>query len=227
MAHLRFAALALPALLALAACEDASKDVPKATVNTAETAAATKPLIRAAIPVNTAAVAAGGNETLALDAASASVAFVGSKVTGKHEGKFEKVSGSITLAGGKAEGGKIMVEIDIASVKTDAEKLDGHLKSPDLFDAAKYPKATFTSTEIKAGGANGATDTITGDLELHGEKKSISFPATITVTPDGVTGTAEFSINRKDFKIVYPGKPDDLIKDDVPLKLSLKATRKK
>ena len=46
------------------------------------------------------------------------------------------------------------------------------------------------------------------------------------MTADGVTGTAEFSINRKDFRIVYPGKPDDLIKDDVPLKLSLKATRK-
>ena len=219
MAHLRLAVLALPALLSLAACEDAAKDPPKATVNTAAATAA-KPAATGAMP------ASAGSETLALDAASASVGFVGSKVTGKHEGKFEKVSGSITLANGKAEGGKIMVEIDISSVKTDAEKLDGHLKSPDLLDAAKYPKATFTSTEIKAGGAGG-THTVTGDLELHGEKKSLTFPATINVTADGVSGTAEFTINRKDFKVVYPGMPNDLIKDEVPLKLSLKAARTK
>ncbi len=43
------------------------------------------------------------------------------------------------------------------------------------------------------------------------------------MSPDSVSGTSEFAINRKDFKIVYPGKPDDLIRDDVVLKLSLKA----
>ena len=228
MAKLRFALLALPALLSLTACEDAAKDVPKATVNTTAAAAPHPAATGVVAPASTGGAAApAGNETLVLDAATASVGFIGSKVTGKHEGKFEKVSGTISLAGGKVEGGKLTVEIDIASVKTDAAKLDGHLQSPDLLDAAKYPKATFTSTEIKAGGDKGATHTITGDLSLHGEKKSISFPATITVTADGVSGTAEFSINRKDFKVVYPGMPNDLIKDDVPLKLSLKATRKK
>ena len=58
-------------------------------------------------------------------------------------------------------------------------------------------------------------------------KKTISFPATITVGADAASGTAEFVINRKDFGIVYPGKQDDLIRDDVLLKLSLKAPRKK
>jgi polyisoprenoid-binding protein YceI len=217
MANLRFALLAVPALLSLAACEDPAKDAPKATVQTA------KP---AAVATTTPASVAGA-ETLALDSSTSTVGFVGSKVTGKHEGKFEKVSGSITLAGGKAEGGKIVVDVDVSSLKTDQEKLDGHLKSPDFFDVAKFPSAKFTSTEIKAGGEKGATETVTGELELHGEKKTISFPATITVAADSVSGTAEFSINRKDFKIVYPGKPDDLIRDDVVLKLSLKAPRKK
>ena len=214
MAKLRFALLTVPALLVLAACEDPAKDAPKATVQTAKPAAG-------------ATTSVAGGESLALDAATSTVGFVGSKVTGKHEGKFEKVSGSITLAGGKAEGGKIDVDVDVSSLKTDQEKLDGHLKSPDFFDVAKFPGAKFTSTEIKAGGEKGATDTVTGELELHGEKKTISFPATITVSADSVSGTAEFSINRKDFKIVYPGKPDDLIRDDVVLKLSLKAPRKK
>jgi polyisoprenoid-binding protein YceI len=217
----RLVRFAVPAALvfSLAACEDPAKDKPKATVSSASPAT-THASTSVAAP-------AGPAETAALDAAASTVGFVGSKVTGKHEGKFEKITGSITLAGGKAEGGKIMVSADVESVKTDQEKLDGHLKSPDFFDAAKFPKATFTSTDIKPGGAAGATHTITGELDLHGVKKTISFPATITVGADAVTGTAEFSINRKDFGIVYAGKADDLIRDDVLLKLSLKAPRKK
>jgi polyisoprenoid-binding protein YceI len=221
MANLRFALLALPALLSLAACEDPAKDAPKATVQTAAAPAAKPATAGATMPASVA-----GAETLALDTTTSTVGFVGSKVTGKHDGTFGKVSGTITLAGGKAEGGKIVIDVDVSSLKTDQEKLDGHLKSADFFDVAKFPSAKFTSTEIKAGGEKGATHTITGELELHGEKKTISFPATITVAAGSVSGTSEFSINRKDFKIVYPGKPDDLIRDDVLLKLSLKAPRK-
>jgi polyisoprenoid-binding protein YceI len=213
----RLARLAVPAALvfSLAACEDPAKDKPKATVSSAAPAG------------TTAAAPSGPAETFALDTAASSVGFTGSKVTGSHTGKFEKLSGSVTLVSGKIEGGKVTVTADVDSVKTDAEKLDGHLKSPDFFNAAQFPKATFTSTEIKAGGEKGASHTITGELDLHGTKKTISFPATITVGADGVTGTAEFSINRKDFGITYAGKADDLIRDDVVLKLSLKAPRKK
>ena len=82
---------------------------------------------------------------------------------------------------------------------------------------AKYPKAAFTSSQIKAGGEGGATHTITGELDLHGVKETISFPATISVGADTASGTAEFVIKRQDFGIVYPGKQDDLIRDDVLL----------
>ncbi len=217
--------VALPVLaLAFAAgCEDPTKDMPKATVATTTAAVTAAPSAAApatAAPVASAAVA---STSLVVDAASSSVGFVGSKVTGKHEGKFEKFSGTVTLAGGKIEGGKLSIEIAMDSVKTDEAKLDGHLKSPDFFDVEKFPKATFTSTEIKAGGEKGASHTVTGELDLHGVKKTISFPATITVGADETSGKAEFSINRKDFKIEYPGKPNDLIRDDVGLKLAFKA----
>jgi polyisoprenoid-binding protein YceI len=205
------------ALLALTACEDPTEGKPRATVSSAAPA----------VQMQAATAPTGATETLALDPGASTVGFLGSKVTGKHEGKFEKVTGSITLAGGKAEGGKIAIEVETASVKSDSEGLDKHLKNADFFDVEKFPKATFTSSEIKAGGSNGATHTITGELELHGVKKTISVPATITVGADGVTGTSEFVINRKDFGITIAGKPDDLIRDDVALKLSLKASRKK
>lgn len=214
----RLARLAVPAALvfSLAACEDPAKDKPKATVSSAAPPATANQ-----------AATTGPTETAGLDATASSLGFTGSKVTGSHSGKFEKVNGSVTLVGGKIEGGSVMVTADVDSVKTDQEKLDGHLKSPDFFDAAKFPKATFTSSLIKPGGPKGESHMVTGELELHGVKKTISFPANITITPDAVTGTAEFSINRKDFGIVYAGKADDLIRDDVVLKLNLKANRKK
>jgi polyisoprenoid-binding protein YceI len=215
----RIARLAFPAALALAlaGCDDPP---PKATVSSAAPAASHQ-----ASAAVSAAPAAGG-ETLTMDPAS-SIGFVGAKVTGKHDGSFGKFTGTITLAGGKAEGGKVTVEIDLGSVKTDSDKLDEHLKKQDFFEVAKFSKATFTSSEIKAGGDKGATHTITGELDLHGVKKKISFPATLTVGADAVSGTSEFSINRKDFGIVYAGQADNLIKDDVAIKLSIKAPRAK
>jgi polyisoprenoid-binding protein YceI len=89
----------------------------------------------------------------------------------------------------------------------------------------KYPKATFTSTSIKPGGENGATHTVTGNLDLHGVTRSITFPAKISPSADAVDVDAEFVIKRKDFGIVYPGMPDDLIKDDVLIKLKLHAKK--
>ena len=66
---------------------------------------------------------------------------------------------------------------------------------------------------------------MTGNLELHGVTKSIKFPATVKASGDSVEVDAEFAINRKDFGVVYPGMPDDLIKDDVLLKLHVRAHR--
>ncbi len=108
----------------------------------------------------------------------------------------------------------------MGSLVADQDKLTSHLKSPDFFNVGKYPKATFKSTEIKEGG-EGGTHTVTGDLTLLATTKKITFAATIAVAEGSATGKAEFKINRQDFGIVYPGKPDDLIKDDVLLKLDL------
>lgn len=151
--------------------------------------------------------------------------FVGAKVTGKHEGSFQTFSGTVHLVDQRPEQSTVKVEIDMGSVQVEPEKLEGHLKSPDFFDVEKYPKATFESTAVKAGGAGGATHTVTGNLTLHGVTRSISFPASIQVNGDTITVNAEFAINRKDFGIVYPGMPDDLIKDDVLIQLKLGATR--
>ena len=168
-----------------------------------------------------------GAEKLAIAPENSKVEFVAAKVTRSHNGSFKQFTGSIDLVPNKLEDSRVTIDIMTDSVETDDEGLTKHLKTPDFFDVAKYPKATFTSTRIEPANAGGATHNITGNFELHGVKKSVTFPATIQLAPDSVTVNAEFSINRKDFGLVYAGKADDLIRDGVVIKLSVRAPRSK
>lgn len=148
------------------------------------------------------------------------IGFVGSKVTGSHNGGFTNFAGTVSVANGKVVT-PTEIKIAMASTWADAEKLTGHLKSPDFFDTEKFPTTTFTVTAIEP-----ASDgqKVTGNLALHGVTNSISFPAKIEVAEASLTVKAEFAINRKDFAINYPGKADDLIRDNVVIKLDLSAT---
>ncbi|MDF3065392.1 MAG: Rhodanese-like domain protein [Polyangiaceae bacterium] len=198
--------------LSLAACNnDPAKGKSQATAAEAVTAAA--------------APAAGASVKYAFTNADSKLDFVGAKVTRKHDGSFQTFSGTITVVDNDPAKSSVTALIDVGSIKSDDEKLTGHLKSPDLLDVGKFPQATFTSTSIKAGGDKGATHTITGNFQLHGVTKSISFPANVKTSAESVDVDAEFAINRKDFGIVYPGMPDDLIKDDVLLKLQIRAKK--
>ena len=210
----------------LAACEDPAANKPKATTSEPS---ANKPANtgNTGNTGNAATAPATKGEALPITAANSSVLFVGSKVTGKHEGGFTAFTGTIDLVNGKAEESSVSVDIDTNTVFADDPKLTEHLKSADFFDVAKFPKATFKSTTIAAGAKAPETHTVTGDLELHGQTKSITFPATIVVSEDSVTVKAGFRINRKDFGIVYTGPADNLIRDDVALMLDVKAARRK
>ncbi|MEM7350725.1 MAG: YceI family protein [Acidobacteriota bacterium] len=149
------------------------------------------------------------------------IGFVGAKVTGTHDGGFKAFDGKVSVAGASAEGSSVEVVIDTTSLWSDNDDLTGHLKSPDFFDVEQFPTATFKSTSIAAN--DEGTHTLTGNLELHGVTKQISFPADVKVSELGWAATAEFSINRMDFEIVYPGRPDDLIRDEVLIKLDLRS----
>ena len=220
-----FAVLLIALAMFSAACEDPAANKPKATTSEPTNAASSN---SAANSAATAASPATKGESLALNPQNSKVEFTGSKVTGKHDGGFEKFTGTIDLVNGKPEESSVTVDIEMASVVTDASGLTDHLKTGDFFEIEKFPKSTFASTKIVADTAKGANAyTVTGDLEMRGVKKSITFPAIITVSDADVAVKAEFAINRKDFGIVYAGKADDLIRDDVVLRLDLKSPRKK
>ena len=205
--------------------------------------AANAPEAEVSEPTESEPAASEGGDVYVLTADS-SVGFVGSKVTGSHEGGFETVEGTITLVGGDPAQSSVDVTIDTTSVWSDNDDLTGHLMNEDFFEVETYPTSTFTSTSIVASDATtadeagdgevasddtsdeAATDdtyTITGNLTLRGVTKQIAFPATIAVSEGGVHAQAEFSIKRFDFNIVYKGRADDLIRDDVLIKLDLKA----
>jgi len=159
--------------------------------------------------------------SLSIDPSNSKVEFVGAKVTASHPGGFTDFSGKLDL-GDPLEQSRIEITIQTASLYADKDKLTKHLKSPDFFDVAQFPTALFRSTEIKK---EGEGHLISGDLTLHGVTKRISFPASVAVTEAQVSANSEFSIDRKDFGIVYPGMPDDLIRDLVVIKLSLALPR--
>ena len=83
--------------------------------------------------------------------------------------------------------------------------------------------ARMSSTPDEPGATNSL---VTGNLELRGVTKSISFPATISVTDQAVTIQAEFAINRRDFNINYAGRANDLVRDNVVIQLDLQAAPK-
>lgn len=201
----------------LSACANPADNKTKAITSNTDTTAQSTPVAKQS-----------KGEAVVITPENSKVEFTGSKVTGKHEGGFKAFTGSIDLVNNKPEESQVSFEIEMNSVFTDTDGVTKHLQTADFFDVEKFPKSTFVSTKIVPGAAKGAGNyTVTGDMTLHGTAKSITFPAKITVDPDKVAVESEFFINRKDFGIVYAGKADDLIRDEVVLHLNFNPTRKK
>lgn len=174
-------------------------------------------------------VAFAQDGTLETDARASSIQAIGAKVTGEHTLTFSNFVGEAKVDGTGVKGLSFTVQVsDFSTEMGDSEwgqKLSGHLRSADFFDVGKYPTASFESTEIKAQKSKDGTHMVTGKMTLRGKTLLVSFPATLSVTKGAVSGKAEFTINRKDFGIVYAGKADDLIKDLVLLKIALNFKR--
>ena len=154
------------------------------------------------------------------------------------EGKFKLYEGKVTSfkPGTDFTDAKVEFSVDAASINTDDEKRDGHLKSPDFFDVAKYPKITFKSTSMKPGKIKG-TYVLSGDLTMHGVTKPVTLTAIgaskIVKDPYGmeryafkVTGT----INRKDFGLAWNAALEAggvAVSEEVQLDIKVEITKAK
>jgi polyisoprenoid-binding protein YceI len=218
--------------LFLAACTNAPESDKAATSEAKEVAA------------NTA------DETWEVKTKDSKIEWIGTKVTGYHTGEVPVKDGDIYVKGGKVTGGKFVMDLAGMTVSgpksVDAAsnaKLLGHLKSADFFDVEKNPEATFELTDLKPFEGNvkdtadprqeeineykvgNPTHTVNGNLTIKGVTKNIEFPARITVSGDTAAAVAKFNIDRRQWNITYPGKPDDLIRNDIHLGIAIKAKK--
>jgi len=148
----------------------------------------------------------------------------------KVRGSFSTISGSIQLAGDSPIPVAFSAEIDAATVDTRDAQRDGHLKSPDFFDVATYPKITFVSSHIEP--VDATSFKATGTLTMHG----VSAPVTLEAEVSGegkdpwgnhrVAFEAKTKINRKDFGLVWNQSLDAggvAIGDEVSITLDIES----
>lgn len=137
------------------------------------------------------------------------------------EGSFKNFNAKVS--GSKDDFSDAVVELtaDIASVNTDNDQRDAHLKGADFFDAAKYPTLAFKSTSVKKVAANKYK--VAGNLSFHGVTKPVTLDATlrgVTVNPMSKKSIAGFkvtgTIKRSEFN--FGSKyPNAMLSDEVTL----------
>jgi polyisoprenoid-binding protein YceI len=143
-------------------------------------------------------------DTYKVDPAHSSIGFsVDHMVIDTVHGRFRQFDGSITV---DPENGNALKQatatIQAKSIDTDVEKRDNHLRSPDFFDAEKYPTITFESTGVDG-------QTLTGKFTLHGVTKEISLPIKIKGPIKDPMGNTHLSLeantklNRKDYGLTW------------------------
>jgi polyisoprenoid-binding protein YceI len=172
-------------------------------------------------------------ETYEIDASHSQVGFRIKHLVGKVPGRFTGFSGTIDYTPGKPATWKVDAKIDPATINTDNEKRDGHLKAADFFDVEKFPEMTFKSTKVTD--VKGEAAKLHGDLTMHGVTKAVVLDLEIggtTKDPWGNTRagfSATGTINRKDFGITFNKTLDTgglMLGEDVAISLDIEAVLK-
>ena len=150
-------------------------------------------------------------------------------------GEFGKLTGTMTIEGTDWKTAVVDASADVNTINTREAKRDAHLKSPEFFDAAKYPTVSFKSTKVDVG-AGGAVK-LNGNLTMHGVTKPVTFDVSPVSkemkNPYGQTviGTsATAKINRKDFGLTW-NKPLEqaggvMVGDEISVVLDLELDKK-
>ena len=173
-----------------------------------------------------AALPALAQDVYKIDPVHSEVSFKVRHILAKVSGRFTKFSGEIKMDTKDISKSSVEVRIEAASVNTDVEARDNHLRTDAFFDVAKFPTITFKSTSVKEV-AKGRLE-VTGDFTLRGVTKRITFPITNagsqpgakpgTVVAGFIDGT--LTIDRQDYGVSY-GK--GIVGDEVTISLNVEA----
>ena len=142
-----------------------------------------------------------------LDTVHSNVGFtVRHLMVSKVRGNFNNYNGTIEFDKNKKKLVSLTAVIKVKSINTRNKKRDGHLKSPDFFNVAKFPTMKFKSTKITQ---KGEDITLVGDLTMKGVTKNITLKGTFNGMIEGRGGKqhlgfeAEGSLSRKAFGITW------------------------
>ncbi len=200
-----FLVTALSALTLLYSC----KNEPKDTVATGEDAVVSDAQVTAEYP---------------LDSNSA-VAFTGYKPGSSHTGIIPISSGSFGVNSNEQITGTFVMDVSKLKITDGTEdKLRQHLLDGDFFDAANFPSATFSVTSVVLSPEEGDSSMISGNLELKGVSKNITFPAIIKMTDETFETKASFFIDRTIWGLHYGNDQslgDKFIKPEVMINFDL------
>jgi polyisoprenoid-binding protein YceI len=174
-----------------------------------------------------------GQVTWTLDPSHTKIGFVVTHMAiSEVEGNFKQFEGTIAAKGEDFDGAAVTFSAKTASIDTDNERRDGHLKSPDFFDAEKFPDITFKGTLSKSG----TKYLLKGDFTMHGVTKPVQFDVTYggTMTSNDKGGKkAGFKlsgeIDRKDYGLTWaktaPGG-EMVVSDKVQIVCKIEADKK-
>ena len=172
-------------------------------------------------------------KTWAIDTSHSSVEFaVKHMMFTTVKGRFGSFSGTINADEANPANSSVRVAIDVASIDTRDEKRDGHLQSPDFFDAASYPQMIFGSTRVEPKGDGEYT--VYGNLTIRDVTREVALPITFHgsgSTPFGTTAagfSAELQINRKDFGLTWNVALESggvLVSENVKISLDIEAVQ--
>lgn len=178
--------------------------------------------------------AGAGAATYEIDPAHSSVGFRIRHLVGRVSGSFTRFSGSITFDEKQPAKSKVSATIEAASIDTQNQKRDDHLRSADFFDVTKYPTLTFASRHVSVVGKNHFR--VLGDLTMHGVTRQTILDVAYggqmknPMGPGQRAGfTATTRVNRKDFGIVWNKTLDTggaMLGDNVEITLEIEAAEK-
>jgi polyisoprenoid-binding protein YceI len=116
------------------------------------------------------------------------------------KGSFSGLDGNITWDPKDPSKAAFDVSISAASINTDNETRDSHLKKESYFDVATYPRIRLVSTSVSGPDGRGHY-TFNGKLTMKSTTKDISFPFIVTPMGDDIIFKGDLTINRRDFEI--------------------------
>jgi polyisoprenoid-binding protein YceI len=134
-------------------------------------------------------------QTWTIDKAHSDIFFtVRHMVITKVRGRFLKWDGTLALDEQDWSKSRVEVAIEAASISTNDEKRDGHLRSADFLDAEKFPKLTFKSTKVEG---SGDKLKVTGDLTIRDVTKSVTLDVEVLGKAKDPWGNNKIAFNGK------------------------------